>query len=154
MNVPVKFYGNTRLKSTSSTSSGSIPRGLGGFLPALKQMPTLLRSLALVMPALDADAHAGYGFAIGNVTAYDMSDPNAVVSGGVGFEHNCGVRLCEQIYGEGSRSQRKILCNSCLITFLLELVARASARQIWTIEPALALGMDTRCVKRSRMGRG
>jgi tRNA-splicing ligase RtcB (3'-phosphate/5'-hydroxy nucleic acid ligase) len=40
------------------------------------------------------DCHAGYGFAIGNVAAFDMADPEAVVSpGGVGFDINCGVRL-------------------------------------------------------------
>ena len=40
------------------------------------------------------DVHAGYGFAIGNIAAFDMSDPDAVVSpGGVGFDINCGVRL-------------------------------------------------------------
>lgn len=38
--------------------------------------------------------HSGYGFAIGNVAAFDMNDPNAIVSpGGVGFDINCGVRL-------------------------------------------------------------
>ena len=31
------------------------------------------------------DVHSGYGFAIGNVAAFDMDDPQAVVSpGGVG----------------------------------------------------------------------
>ena len=40
------------------------------------------------------DAHSGYGFAIGNVAAFDMADPTAIVSpGGVGFDVNCGVRL-------------------------------------------------------------
>ena len=40
------------------------------------------------------DIHSGYGFAIGNVAAFDMGDPSAVVSpGGVGFDINCGVRL-------------------------------------------------------------
>jgi tRNA-splicing ligase RtcB len=40
------------------------------------------------------DVHAGYGFAIGNVAAFDMSNPESVVSpGGVGFDINCGVRL-------------------------------------------------------------
>ena len=40
------------------------------------------------------DVHSGYGFAIGNVAAFDMSDPEAVVSpGGVGFDINCGVRF-------------------------------------------------------------
>jgi RNA-splicing ligase RtcB len=40
------------------------------------------------------DCHSGYGFAIGNAAAFDMNDPNAIVSpGGVGFDINCGVRL-------------------------------------------------------------
>merc|ERR1711972_1011799 len=40
------------------------------------------------------DVHSGYGFAIGNVAAFDMGNPEAVVSpGGVGFDINCGVRL-------------------------------------------------------------
>ncbi|PIK42414.1 hypothetical protein BSL78_20740 [Apostichopus japonicus] len=40
------------------------------------------------------DIHSGYGFAIGNMAAFDMDDPEAVVSpGGVGFDINCGVRL-------------------------------------------------------------
>lgn len=48
----------------------------------------LQRSIAL------PDMHSGYGFAIGNVAAFDMSNPEAVVSpGGVGFDINCGVRL-------------------------------------------------------------
>ena len=35
----------------------------------------------------------GYGFAIGNVAAFDMDDPLAVVSpGGVGFDINCGIK--------------------------------------------------------------
>lgn len=39
------------------------------------------------------DLHSGYGFAIGNVAAVDMDNPQAVVSpGGVGFDINCGVR--------------------------------------------------------------
>lgn len=40
------------------------------------------------------DIHSGYGFAIGNVAAFDVSNPNSVVSpGGVGFDINCGVRF-------------------------------------------------------------
>lgn len=40
------------------------------------------------------DIHSGYGFAIGNVAAFDMDDPQSIVSpGGVGFDINCGVRL-------------------------------------------------------------
>ena len=40
------------------------------------------------------DIHSGYGFAVGNVAAFDMDNPAAIVSpGGVGFDINCGVRL-------------------------------------------------------------
>lgn len=40
------------------------------------------------------DVHSGYGFAIGNMAAFDYDDPKSVVSpGGVGFDINCGVRL-------------------------------------------------------------
>lgn len=70
------------------------------------------------------DVHSGYGFAIGNMAAFDMSDPAAVVSpgrlrrlgdksreaslkscvrpaGGVGFDINCGVRLLRTNLDEG-----------------------------------------------------
>lgn len=40
------------------------------------------------------DVHSGYGFAIGNMAAFDMDNPDSIVSpGGVGFDINCGVRL-------------------------------------------------------------
>lgn len=39
------------------------------------------------------DMHSGYGFSIGGVAAFDMDDPEAIVSpGGVGYDINCGVR--------------------------------------------------------------
>ena len=46
-------------------------------------------------PPLPLPTHRSrYGFSIGNVAAFDMADPAAVVSpGGVGFDINCGVRL-------------------------------------------------------------
>ena len=115
--------------------------GMGGFLPAFKQVANVAglpgivkvfgtaRWLLLDIPESSAccycqksiampDVHSGYGFAIGNVAAFDMEDPEAVVSpgtalaaalrpskavrqavsdgcaaGGVGFDINCGVRL-------------------------------------------------------------
>jgi RNA-splicing ligase RtcB len=40
------------------------------------------------------DIHSGYGFAIGNMAAFDVDDPTSIISpGGVGFDINCGVRL-------------------------------------------------------------
>ena len=56
--------------------------------PHHKAISVLQKSIAL------PDVHSGYGFAIGNVAAFDMADPEAIVSpGGVGFDINCGVRL-------------------------------------------------------------
>ena len=96
MHIPACFYVNQRLEQLmidelrQYTASGSG----GGFLPAMKQLgnvaalPGNLCSIGL------PDIHAGYGFAIGHVAAFDMDDPASVVSpGGVGFDINCGVRL-------------------------------------------------------------
>jgi hypothetical protein len=33
------------------------------------------------------DIHSGYGFAIGNMAAFDMSDPKAIISPGFFFKH-------------------------------------------------------------------
>eukprot|EP00775_Hariotina_reticulata_P007483 gene7483-7692_t len=72
----------------------------GGFLPAVKQLANVaaLPGIVKVGRSIRAntlpDVHSGYGFAIGNVAAFDMANPEAVVSpGGVGFDINCGVRL-------------------------------------------------------------
>ena len=61
----------------------------------MKQLANVAALPGIVKASLGMpDVHAGYGFAIGNIAAFDMSDPEAVVSpGGVGFDINCGVRL-------------------------------------------------------------
>ena len=44
-----------------------------------------------------ADWHFGYGFPIGGVVATDIEDGDlggSISPGGVGFDINCGVRLC------------------------------------------------------------
>jgi tRNA-splicing ligase RtcB (3'-phosphate/5'-hydroxy nucleic acid ligase) len=66
-----------------------------GFLPAVKQVANVAALPGIVGSSIGMpDIHSGYGFAIGNVAAFDMDDPLAVVSpGGVGFDINCGVRL-------------------------------------------------------------
>lgn len=84
--------------------------GVGGFLPAMKQIGNVaalpgivhvsimitrslqtLREVSLckhadgVIPQRSIglpDVHSGYGFAIGNMAAFDMNDPDAVVSPG------------------------------------------------------------------------
>ena len=100
------LFEELRQFSRSSGSAGQFSGAVGGFLPAMKQIanvaalpgivgrfnavavmtriyarlvPSLCRSIAL------PDVHAGYGFAIGNVAAFDMGNPESVVSpGGVG----------------------------------------------------------------------
>ena len=41
-----------------------------------------------------ADFHRGYGFPIGGVMATDIENGGVISPGGVGFDINCGVRLC------------------------------------------------------------
>lgn len=97
MNVEGIFYVNDPLKNLMFeelkhfTGSG----GMGGFLPGMKQIANVAALPGVVGRSIGLpDVHSGYGFAIGNVAAFDMSDPNAIVSpGGVGFDINCGVRL-------------------------------------------------------------
>ena len=68
---------------------------VGGFLPGVKQIANVAALPGIVGRSVGLpDIHSGYGFAIGNMAAFDCDDPKAVVSpGGVGFDINCGVRL-------------------------------------------------------------
>ena len=68
---------------------------VGGFLPGVKQIANVAALPGIVGNSVGLpDIHSGYGFAIGNMAAFDCNDPKAVVSpGGVGFDINCGVRL-------------------------------------------------------------
>jgi tRNA-splicing ligase RtcB len=68
------------------------------FISALQQLANVATLPGIVGASVGMpDMHAGYGFAIGNVAAFDLSSSAkeaAVVSpGGVGFDINCGVRL-------------------------------------------------------------
>lgn len=96
MRVPVKIYGNDRLRPLIFDELKQFcGQPIGGFLPAVKQMANVAALPGIIKYSIGLpDCHAGYGFAIGNVCAVDMSDPEGVVSpGGVGFDINCGVRL-------------------------------------------------------------
>eukprot|EP00485_Elphidium_margaritaceum_P023439 CAMPEP_0202712584 /NCGR_PEP_ID=MMETSP1385-20130828/43523_1 /ASSEMBLY_ACC=CAM_ASM_000861 /TAXON_ID=933848 /ORGANISM="Elphidium margaritaceum" /LENGTH=477 /DNA_ID=CAMNT_0049372671 /DNA_START=120 /DNA_END=1553 /DNA_ORIENTATION=+ len=97
MRVPGKFYVNNKLeKVIFDELRDHCHRGaFGGFLPAVKQISNVAGLPGIVKHSIAMpDVHAGYGFSIGNVAAFDMSQPTAVVSpGGVGFDINCGVRL-------------------------------------------------------------
>ncbi len=48
-----------------------------------------IKDYSYVMP----DGHSGYGFPIGGVAAFDVSDGGIISPGGIGFDINCGVRL-------------------------------------------------------------
>lgn len=69
--------------------------GPTGFLPALLQLANVACLPGIVGSSVGLpDIHSGYGFAIGSVAAFDISNPDSIVSpGGVGFDINCGVRL-------------------------------------------------------------
>lgn len=73
----------------------STSNDFGGFLPAMKQIANVAALPGIVKRSIGLpDVHSGYGFAIGNLAAFDMNDPMSIVSpGGVGFDINCGVRL-------------------------------------------------------------
>jgi len=121
MRVPGYFYVNDRLKSLifEELQHACQRGGHGGFLPAVQQLANVAGLPGIVKASLPfyscfavyicfaecpahllqksialPDVHSGYGFAIGNVAAFDMADPESIVSpGGVGFDINCGVRL-------------------------------------------------------------
>ncbi len=54
------------------------------FLPGIQHA-------SLAMP----DIHWGYGFCIGGVAATDPNEGGVISPGGVGYDINCGVRLCK-----------------------------------------------------------
>ena len=100
MKVPAEIIVNNDLQTLlvqELQDSCCVPKAQAGsaFIPALRQaanvaaLPGIVKA-SLAMP----DVHSGYGFCIGNVAAFDMDDPSAVISpGGAGFDINCGVRL-------------------------------------------------------------
>ncbi|EIE26782.1 UPF0027-domain-containing protein [Coccomyxa subellipsoidea C-169] len=111
MRVPGICYVNSALEGLlfDELKAYSSSGGQGGFLPAVKQMANVAAMPGIVQRSIALpDMHSGYGFAIGNVAAFDMSDPEAVVSpGGVGFDINCGVRLIRTKLTEADVADKK-----------------------------------------------
>lgn len=97
MNVDGIFYVNDHLEKLmfEELRNSCRPGTIGGFLPGMKQIANVAALPGIVGKSVGLpDVHSGYGFAIGNMAAFDMDNPKAVVSpGGVGFDINCGVRL-------------------------------------------------------------
>ncbi len=115
------FYVNQNLEKLmlDELRNACRPGMIGGFLPGVKQIANVAALPGIVGNSVGLpDVHSGYGFAIGekkrlhyprehpsdtgykltllagNMAAFDINDPESVVSpGGVGFDINCGVRL-------------------------------------------------------------
>jgi len=112
MHVDAKFYATPPLLRQLVTEAHA---STGGFLSALQQLANVATLPGIVGYSLGMpDLHSGYGFAIGNVAAMDMNDPEAVVSpGGVGFDINCGVRLLRtNLTGQDIRDTQKVLADA------------------------------------------
>jgi tRNA-splicing ligase RtcB len=80
MRVPARFFLSELLGE--SLEPGAIQQ-----LANVATMPGIIKN-ALAMP----DIHWGYGFPIGGVAAFDLTE-GVISPGGVGFDINCGVRL-------------------------------------------------------------
>lgn len=95
MRVEGRFYVNENIENLMFEELRQSDSKGGGFLPAVKQIANVASLPGIVGHSIGLpDVHSGYGFAIGNIAAMDMGDPEAVVSpGGVGFDINCGVRF-------------------------------------------------------------
>jgi tRNA-splicing ligase RtcB len=118
MRTTAKFYVNSELKPLLFDELAHYcraPAFSGGFLPAVKQLANVATLPRIVGQSIGMpDIHSGlekfcviifyflsflvekrYGFAIGNVAAFDMSSRDSVVSpGGVGFDINCLFNFC------------------------------------------------------------
>ncbi|TMW63519.1 hypothetical protein Poli38472_002460 [Pythium oligandrum] len=117
MRVPGVFYANDKLRALvcDEVRDFSQAGGHGGFLPAAKQIANVAALPGIVKRSIALpDVHSGYGFAIGNVAAFDMDDPEAVVSpGGVGFDINCGVRLIRtNLHEDDLKDKRELLAQT------------------------------------------
>ena len=80
MRVPGRFFLSLALAET-------LEEGAVRQLANVATLPGIVKH-SLAMP----DIHWGYGFPIGGVAAFDMTE-GVISPGGVGFDINCGVRL-------------------------------------------------------------
>ncbi|VVD03044.1 unnamed protein product [Leptidea sinapis] len=100
MNVEGVFYVNSTLEKLmlDELRNSCRPGMTGGFLPGVKQIANVAALPGIVGRSVGLpDVHSGYGFAIGNMAAFDISNPKSIVSpGGVGFDINCGWVLVQK----------------------------------------------------------
>jgi tRNA-splicing ligase RtcB len=94
MRVPGRFFLSEELGKT--LEAGAVQQ-----LANVATMPGIVAN-SLAMP----DIHWGYGFPIGGVAAFDMSE-GVISPGGVGFDINCGVRLVTSPLTEDDLAETK-----------------------------------------------
>uniref|UniRef100_A0A674B836 RNA-splicing ligase RtcB homolog n=1 Tax=Salmo trutta TaxID=8032 RepID=A0A674B836_SALTR len=80
MQVEGVFYVNESLEKLMFEELRNACKGggFGGFLPAMKQIGNVAALPGIVHRSIGLpDCHSGYGFAIGNMAAFDMKDPHS-----------------------------------------------------------------------------
>jgi tRNA-splicing ligase RtcB (3'-phosphate/5'-hydroxy nucleic acid ligase) len=148
MRVPAEFYVNASLEQLNLDELKQFceSEGVGGFLPAVKQIANVASLPGIIGTSIGLpDIHSGYGFAIGNVAAFDMADPEAVVSpGGVGFDINCGVRLIRTNLSEKDVAPLKETLAQALFDYIPVGVGSRGLIPLTLadLDEALELGMD------------
>ena len=80
MNAPARIYANQKILS-------GMEEGVFKQISNVACLPGI-RGHACIMP----DGHYGYGFPIGGVAGFDLTE-GVISPGGVGYDINCGVRL-------------------------------------------------------------
>lgn len=83
MRVDGLIFANERLLQQLKNDQAPEQVANVAFLPGIQHA-------SLAMP----DIHWGYGFCIGGVCATDPEEDGVISPGGVGYDINCGVRLC------------------------------------------------------------
>ncbi|WP_292393109.1 RtcB family protein [Methanoculleus sp. UBA303] len=102
--VPVGYVPNMRVPGRfflSRALAETLEEGAVRQLANVATLPGIVKH-SLAMP----DIHWGYGFPIGGVAAFDMTE-GVISPGGVGFDINCGVRLITTPLTETDLAGRK-----------------------------------------------
>ena len=111
MRVPARFFANEALLRLLADEAADAQAGGasgGGFSSALQQLANVATLPGIVGASLGMpDIHAGYGFAIGNVAAFDLDDPQAVVSPGACPRRGyCGIAAVLRVLTQAPYSLR------------------------------------------------
>ncbi|MDV2482882.1 RtcB family protein [Methanoculleus sp. Wushi-C6] len=153
MRVPGRFFLSPLLAET-------LEEGAVRQLANVATLPGIVKN-SLAMP----DIHWGYGFPIGGVAAFDMTE-GVISPGGVGFDINCGVRLITTPLTEADLAKKKrdlierlfnavptgVGAKSTLRVSNKDLSAILADGAGWAVERGLGTGADlVRCEEEGAM---